>query len=115
MNGQRDREPFLTADPIALAQQLCDVFSVSGYETELVDRIEATVRIHARHLSLHRVGDTVVARSLRGKSKRVILAGHIDTVPVNGNFPSELRTDPSTGADILWGRGTVRRNHRRGM
>ena len=53
-----------------------------------------------------RDGDALVARTALGRSERVVVAGHLDTVPVAGNLPTELRTDAS-GVTELWGRGTV--------
>ncbi|HEY6279180.1 MAG TPA: succinyl-diaminopimelate desuccinylase, partial [Streptosporangiaceae bacterium] len=40
------------------------------------------------HLTLHRDGNAIVARTGLGRPQRVILAGHIDTVPLAGNLPS---------------------------
>lgn len=106
-NGTLTAVEFQPTDPVALAQQMCDVYSVSGHETELADRIEATLRTYAPHLRVERLGDTVIARTQLGRDRRVVLAGHIDTVPVNGNLPSERRVDEATGEEVLWGRGTV--------
>ena len=89
----------LDLDGAALTAQLVDVPSVSGEEGPLADAIERALRPLA-HLSVRRDGDTIVARTELGRPERVILAGHIDTVPVAGNLPS--RAD----GDRLYGCGT---------
>ncbi|QUW18798.1 succinyl-diaminopimelate desuccinylase [Agrococcus sp. Marseille-Q4369] len=94
----------LTATSLDLTRALCDIDSVSGNETPLADAIEAAVRAHP-HLDVTRVGDTVVARTELGRERRVVIAGHIDTVPVNGNLPT--RDAVVDGEPHLWGRGTV--------
>lgn len=104
----------LTADPIDLAQTICDVPSVSGDETRLADLIEAAVR-ELPHLEVIREGNTVVARTSLGRATRVAIAGHLDTVPINGNLPTRREAADAarlagTGAEpgeYLWGRGTV--------
>jgi succinyl-diaminopimelate desuccinylase len=77
----------LDSNGAALTAQLVDVPSVSGEEGPLADAIERALRPLA-HLSVYRDGDTIVARTELGRPERVILAGHIDTVPVAGNLPS---------------------------
>ncbi|MEO7123996.1 MAG: succinyl-diaminopimelate desuccinylase, partial [Lacisediminihabitans sp.] len=52
-----------------------------------------------------RDGDALVARTSLGRSTRVVIAGHIDTVPLNNNLPTRYET--IDGAEYLWGRGTV--------
>jgi succinyl-diaminopimelate desuccinylase len=52
-----------------------------------------------------RDGDAVVARTSLGRAQRVIIAGHIDTVPINANVPSRL--DEVNGQQVVWGRGAV--------
>ena len=64
-----------------------DVPSVSGGEGPLADAIERALRRLA-HLAVSRDGDTIVARTELGRPERVILAGHIDTVPIAGNLPA---------------------------
>lgn len=88
---------------VDLARALIDIPSVSGDEAVLADAIEATLRTCA-HLDVLRDGDAVVARTNLGRPQRVIVAGHIDTVPINGNVPARL-----DGGDTptLWGRGSV--------
>ncbi|MCS0499002.1 succinyl-diaminopimelate desuccinylase [Protaetiibacter mangrovi] len=92
----------LTASTTELTRQLVDVFSVSGEEAALADAIEAVLRAQP-HLEVIRDGDAVVARTRLGRAQRVVIAGHIDTVPVNGNLPARL----DDGGATLWGRGTV--------
>lgn len=83
-----------------LTALICDMPSVSGDETALADAVETALRTYA-HLQVDRTADTVVARTRFGLSERVIVAGHIDTVPIASNLPT--RRD----GDLLWGRGTV--------
>jgi len=93
-----------TGDLLALTRALCDIPSVSGDEAGIADAIEAALRPYA-HLEVLRDGDAVVARTRLGRSARVVVAGHIDTVPIADNLPT---TVVGTGADAeLWGRGTV--------
>ena len=94
----------LTAGSIALTRQLCDLESVSGNEAGLADAIEASLA-GCSHLEIIRDGDAVIARTNLGRAQRVVIAGHIDTVPVNDNLPTRFET--VDGVDYLWGRGTV--------
>jgi succinyl-diaminopimelate desuccinylase len=77
----------LRLDGAALTAWLVDTPSVSGEEGPLTDAIEAALGA-LPHLTVHRDGNTVVARTTLGRAERVILAGHVDTVPVAGNLPS---------------------------
>ena len=79
----------LRLDGAALTAQLVDTPSVSGEEGPLTDAIEAALR-PVPHLTVHRDGHAIVARTTLGRPERVILAGHTDTVPVAGNQPSRL-------------------------
>ena len=94
----------LTATSTDLTRQLCDIESVSGNEKTLADQMEAALA-GLGHLEIIRDGDTIVARTNRGRARRVIIAGHIDTVPLNGNLPTRYET--IDGVEYLWGRGTV--------
>ncbi len=98
----------VTGDVVALTQVLCDISSVSGTEGPLADAVEAALRA-APHLEVLRDGDAVVARTALGHGERVVIAGHLDTVPVAGNLPSQVRSAPhlGPGAAELWGRGSV--------
>ncbi|HET8615627.1 MAG TPA: succinyl-diaminopimelate desuccinylase [Actinomycetales bacterium] len=96
----------LRQDVTALTASLCDIRSVSGEEGPLADAIENALR-PLEHLEVLRDGDAVVARTRLGRSERVVLAGHIDTVPLAGtpNLPTWV-TGSGEGAE-LHGRGTV--------
>ena len=71
----------LDTDVVTLTAALCDIESVSGDEEGLADAIEAALR-GLGHLEVIRDGDTVVARTQLGRAERVVLAGHLDTVPL---------------------------------
>lgn len=85
---------------LELTRSILDVPSVSGNETALADAIEESLA-SAPHLEVLRHGNTVAARTSAGRPHRIVWAGHLDTVPVNHNLPSEIR------GDYLWGRGSV--------
>ena len=78
----------LTADPIELTAALVDVPSVSGDEATLADAVELSLRAQTQHLEIVRNGDAVLARTDLGRPSRVLLAGHLDTVPIADNLPS---------------------------
>nr|WTB33472.1 succinyl-diaminopimelate desuccinylase [Streptomyces sp. NBC_00830] len=90
----------LTLDGPALTARLVDFPSVSGDEKELADAIETALRA-LPHLTVDRHGNNVVARTQLGRAERVVLAGHIDTVPIADNVPSRLDEN-----GVLWGCGT---------
>ena len=93
----------LTAPVERLAAQLIDVPSVSGGEHAIADAVEAALAAQAPHLRVTRDGDALVARTETGASERVIVAGHLDTVPIKDNVPSRWEDDGAT----LVGRGSV--------
>jgi succinyl-diaminopimelate desuccinylase len=95
----------LSADAAVLTANLVDVPSTSGEEDQLAGSIDAALRA-LPHLSVHREGNCIVARTDLGRAQRVVLAGHIDTVPVSGNLPSRVQPDPASGEDRLYGCGT---------
>ncbi|MFD1716677.1 succinyl-diaminopimelate desuccinylase [Georgenia deserti] len=97
--------PDLTGDVVDLTAAICDIPSVSDDERALADAVEASLR-PVGHLEVLRDGDALVARTDLGRPRRVIIAGHIDTVPVAGNLPT-WRASAEDGTDELWGRGTV--------
>jgi succinyl-diaminopimelate desuccinylase len=75
----------ILSDPVELTRALVDIESVSGNEGEIASRV---VDALGAAMGVERVGNTVVARTNLGRSRRVILAGHLDTVPIAGNLPS---------------------------
>lgn len=91
----------LSADPVDLTAALVDIPSVSGDEAELADAVERSLREQAPHLEIVRSGNTVLARTKLGRPSRVVLAGHLDTVPINNNLPSRRE------GDFLHGCGTA--------
>jgi succinyl-diaminopimelate desuccinylase len=94
----------LSADLTTLTAAICDLRSVSGEERALADAVAEALGA-VPHLEVLRDGDTVVARTHMGRPTRVVVAGHLDTVPVADNLPTRLEGE---GAEaVLWGRGTV--------
>jgi succinyl-diaminopimelate desuccinylase len=82
-----------TADLVAIPSE-------SHHEAALADHVEARLRALA-HLRVDRFGDNVVARTTAGRGLRLVVAGHLDTVPVNDNGTPEIRDD------VLWGLGAA--------
>ena len=77
----------LQADAVTLTEQLVNIESVSLNEEAIADAVEAALRPLA-HLEVSRHGHTVVARTNLGLGERVVIAGHLDTVPLNDNLPA---------------------------
>ena len=90
----------LLADPADLTATLVDIPSVSTHEEPIADAVEVALRALG-HLEVVRIGNSVLARTSLGRPTRVLLAGHIDTVPIADNVPS--RRD----GDVLHGCGTT--------
>ncbi|MEV8229893.1 succinyl-diaminopimelate desuccinylase [Streptomyces sp. NPDC079167] len=82
----------LTADVVELTRALVDIPSESGEEESLADAVEAALRT-LPHLSVERLGHSVVARTELGRPERVIIAGHLDTVPAADNLPARLEDE----------------------
>lgn len=96
----------LHADVAALTAALMDIESVSGNEQALADAVEAALA-SLPHLQVTRNGDSIVARTSLGRAERVILAGHLDTVPLP-TTPGSRGTVPSTwDGEVLYGRGAT--------
>jgi succinyl-diaminopimelate desuccinylase len=89
----------LAADAVTLTEQLVNLESVSRNEEAIADAVEAALQ-PLDHLKVSRLGNTVVARTDLARGERVLIAGHLDTVPVNNNLPA--RRD----GQILHGLGT---------
>jgi len=94
----------LSQSSIDITRQLCDIESVSDNEGPITEAILVSLA-GAGHLEVLRDGDVVIARTNLGRDKRVVIAGHTDTVPLNNNLPTRFETDE--GVEYLWGRGTV--------
>ena len=93
----------LSVDVVTLTAQLVDIESVSRNEQAIADAVEQALAAYD-HLTVTRHGNTVVARTDLGRGERVVIAGHLDTVPVNANLPSRYEERPD--GDLLHGLGT---------
>jgi succinyl-diaminopimelate desuccinylase len=89
---------------VELTMAICDIESVSGNESELADQVELLLS-SAPHLKIIRDGNAVIAKTELGLKSRVIIAGHLDTVPVTNNLPTQLHHFEREQTII--GRGTV--------
>lgn len=83
-------------DLLALTAELVDIGSVSHHERRLADHFERSLA-SSPHLEVIRIGDNVVARTSLGRSRRLLLAGHLDTVPANGNERARIDGDVCAG------------------
>ncbi|EXF25858.1 succinyl-diaminopimelate desuccinylase [Nesterenkonia sp. AN1] len=105
-----DIRALLSGDVAALTEAIIGCESVSGNEKTLADAVEAALQ-DLPGLSLHRDGDTVIARTETSAAQRIILAGHLDTVPLpstpgsRGTVPP--RWEQAEGAEVLYGRGAT--------
>ncbi len=88
-------------DLLRLTAALVAVPSPSHREERLADEIEARLRQRATGLPIVRVGQNVVARTDLGRERRIVLGGHLDTVPPNGNEAARL------DGDVLHGLGSA--------
>jgi succinyl-diaminopimelate desuccinylase len=96
----------LRQDVALLTAAVMDINSVSGNETELADAIDVALR-SIPGLQIIRDGDSIIARTELGLPERVILAGHLDTVPLPAT-PGSRGTVPSAwDGDVLYGRGAT--------
>ncbi|MGN6162609.1 MAG: succinyl-diaminopimelate desuccinylase, partial [Marmoricola sp.] len=77
----------LTADVASLTEALLNIESVSRDEARIADAIEAQLR-GLSHLEVRRFGNSLIARTDQGHADRVVIAGHVDTVPLNDNLPA---------------------------
>jgi succinyl-diaminopimelate desuccinylase len=89
----------LSRDVVELTADLVDIGSESLTEQAIADAV-STALVGCAHLTVERDGNTLVARTDLGHTERVVIAGHLDTVPATDNFPSRLI------GDELWGLGS---------
>ena len=87
-------------DLLALTAELVDIPSVSHFEEAIADHVEAVLR-GVPWLAVDRLGNNVVARTALDRRSRLVLAGHLDTVPANGNERARVE------GDVLWGLGSA--------
>lgn len=92
----------LSTDVVTLTAAVCDIPSVSHDELALADAVETALRAYP-HLEVLRSGNAVMARTDLGRDERVVLAGHLDTVPLTD--PPNLPVRRLDG--LLYGRGTT--------
>jgi succinyl-diaminopimelate desuccinylase len=88
-------------DLLALTAALVAVPSPSHREEALAGAIQARLGERASSLTIERVGENVVVRTELGRGRRVVLGGHLDTVPPNGN------EQPRLDGDVLHGLGSA--------
>ena len=87
-------------DLLAFTAELVDIPSVSHHEEAIADHVEGLLRA-VPWLEVDRLGHNVVARTHLGRAHRLVLAGHLDTVPPNGNERARVE------GDVLWGLGAA--------
>lgn len=80
----------LSSDVVSLTAALVDAPSESFHEEPLADAVQRALT-PLEHLTVTRVGNTIVARTDLGRGERIVIGGHLDTVPVNANLPHSTR------------------------
>ncbi len=84
------------ADLLELTAELVDIPSVSHDEAKAADFVVEALG-GADHLEITRIGNNVVARTSLGRARRLLIAGHLDTVPPNGNERAVIDDDRCAG------------------
>ena len=72
----------------ALTLDLVNIASVSQDEQAIADSIQAAL-VEVKHLKVSRISNSIIAQTNFGANQRVVIAGHLDTVPANNNFPGK--------------------------
>ncbi len=75
-----------------LTATLIDIHSESHQEEHLADLVQEALEVYP-HLEVTRIGNSVIATNHANRGDRVVIAGHLDTVPVNGNLPHRVDSD----------------------
>lgn len=96
----------LTGCPVELTAALVDIPSESFHEERIADAVETALRALDAPITVERVRNNVIARTERGLGERVVLAGHLDTVPAADNVPSTRIVD-ADGNPTIFGLGSV--------
>jgi succinyl-diaminopimelate desuccinylase len=86
----------LRQDIVDLTAALVDIESVSGNEQTITDAIEQALS-DVPWLELWRHSNSLIARTTFGRDERVVIAGHVDTVPFNANLPARVDGDALHG------------------
>jgi succinyl-diaminopimelate desuccinylase len=94
-------------DLVGLTAALVAVPSVHPAEGDLAGALEARLRARAPALAVERVGNTVVARTALGRGRRVVLGGHLDTVPAADNSEPTIDADGVAGLGAADMKGSV--------
>lgn len=89
------------SDLLERTAELIAIGSESHHETALADHVEAELRSAAPALEVTRLGDNLVARTRAGRQRRIVLGGHLDTVPANDN------ATPRIDGDTVFGLGAA--------
>ena len=79
-----------------LTLDLVNISSVSKDEKSIADSIAEALKKYS-HLKITRVNNSIVAQTNFGNKQRVVIAGHIDTVPANNNFPGKINDSEVIG------------------
>jgi succinyl-diaminopimelate desuccinylase len=87
-------------DLLQATADLVDIASPSLGEGPFADLVEGWLR-ELPWLHVERHQDNVVARTELGRGQRLVLAGHLDTVPANDNEVARI------DGDTLWGLGSA--------
>src|SRR5262249_36320349 len=87
-------------DLVALTAELVATPSVSRSEGPLADRVQEELA-RCPWLQVERIGNNGGARPELGRRQRVVLAGHLDTVPAAGE------QGPRREGDVVWGVGSA--------
>lgn len=82
----------LSADVVNVAAALVDIPSESRHEQRIADAVQQALE-GCEHLEVIRVGNCVIARTDLGRDERVVIGGHLDTVPAADNLPHRIADD----------------------
>lgn len=96
MNGAGGRGE----DPFLLAARLVGIASPSHHEAAIAAEVQTYLE-SCGGLEVVRIGDNVIARTDLHRPLRLLLAGHLDTVPAPDGMVPKVR------GDVLWGTGAA--------
>ncbi|MGO9963320.1 MAG: succinyl-diaminopimelate desuccinylase [Acidimicrobiales bacterium] len=81
---------------LELTAELVEIPSVSHDEDQAAEFVLESLS-GAGHLVIRRIANNVVARTSFGRRRRLLVAGHLDTVPPNGNEHAVMSVDRCSG------------------